>query len=347
MGGSMILDRGFYRAAVVCAGVCQAGSVAYATESGGHEKHVITLQVENDLFFGKTDRDYTNGLRLSYVHHPDEVGMADKVSALLKKLSPVATGSPDADIYYTFGLGQNMYTPEDIEDPDLILDDRPYAGWTYLQFGVTVRSRHDFEVLELDAGIVGPASGAAFTQRQWHKLIGSPIPQGWSHQLPNEPGLNLHYFRGHRFVIGSNDEPGGWAADITPHGGLALGNIYTYGALGATFRFGSNLDRELGAPPRIQPSLPGSDYFGGSGLDFYVFAGAEARAMVRNIFLDGTWRDHEHDVDKKTMVADLQFGMVMFWDQVRIAITHAIRTKSYEGQKGGQEYGAITLSWRY
>ncbi|MCJ9427443.1 lipid A deacylase LpxR family protein [Kordiimonas sp. A6E486] len=310
------------------------------------DNHVVTLQVENDLFFGHTDRDYTNGMRLTYVHNPGEVSGADSISAMLKGLSFVARHSPDSQIYYSFGLGQNMYTPQDIQNPDLILDDRPYAGWTYLEFGVSVQSQNDLEVLKIDAGMVGPASLAEFTQRQWHKLIGSPIPQGWSHQLPNEPGLNLHYFLAHRIRTGG-EKGGRWGFDVTPHVGLALGNIYTYGAVGATFRFGSNLDRELGAPPRIQPSLPGSDYFGGSGLDFYVFAGGEVRGVVRDIFLDGTWRSHEHDVEKNTFVADLQVGFVLLWNDVRLAITHAFRTDTYKIQHGGHEYGAITLSYRF
>ncbi|OPX34630.1 MAG: hypothetical protein B1H11_10530 [Desulfobacteraceae bacterium 4484_190.1] len=38
-------------------------------------------------------------------------------------------------------LGQNMYTPKDISQKDLIKGDRPYAGWTY--FGIAFHSKNE------------------------------------------------------------------------------------------------------------------------------------------------------------------------------------------------------------
>ena len=325
-----------------------AGDFSWGNEAKAEDEdiHLLSLQVENDLFFGNTDQDYTNGIRLAYVHHPGEGGFGTGISDFLKKHLQIARTEKDVEIYYSLALGQNMYTPEDISRTDLIVNDRPYAGWTYLEFGVTAQGRNDFELLKLDVGLVGPASGAGFTQRQWHHLVGADQPEGWAHQLPNEPGLNLHYARGRRFVI---DRVGSerWSFDVTPHFGAALGNIHTYGAVGATLRAGTDLNRELGAPPRIQPSLPGSDYFSGDGFDFYLFAGGEARYVVRNIFLDGTWRAHEHDVAKEKIVLDLQVGAVFFWQDWRFAITHVFRTKDHEFADGGHEYGSITVSHRF
>lgn len=319
-----------------------------AADGQGHSdeaEHVVTLQIENDILFD-TDEDYTNGLRLSYVHKPGHNRLGDFFSNILKSASPMAKQMGDRDhLYYSMALGQNMYTPADIQSADLILDDRPYAGWLYLEFGVTAETDSGYEVIKLDLGMVGPASLAGRTQRWWHSVIGSDRPNGWAHQLPNEPGLNLYYTRGYRFapqsLIGS-----GLEFDLTPHWGIALGNVYTYGAGGLTLRLGTDLKRDMGAPPRIQPSLPGSDHFSGGDFDIYVFAGGEVRAIARNIFLDGTWRNHPHHVDKKEALAEIQAGVVMFVGPARLALTNTFRTAEFEGS-GSHRYSALTVSWQF
>jgi hypothetical protein len=338
-----VIKAGQTAAAMLCVlvtGSAHADSEGYA-QSDGNE--VLTLQVENDLLFG-TDENYTNGIRLSYVHRPGNTPIGDTISGFLRRFSPMARNALKSDLYYSVALGQNMYTPQDIESFDLIEDDRPYAGWTYLEFGVTVEDKTGYEAIKLDLGMVGPASLASKTQRWWHSVIGSQRPNGWPHQLPNEPGINLYYTRGHRFdPIKLSDD---LSFDFTPHWGVALGNVYTYGAGGLTLRLGTNLDRDMGAPPRIQPSLPGSDHFSGDGFDIYLFAGSEVRAIARNIFLDGTWKDHEHDVNKKELLAEIQVGVVAFVGPVRMALTNAFRTSEFAGS-GNHRYSAFTLSTRF
>jgi len=90
----------------------------------------------------------------------------------------------------------------------------------------------------------------------------------------------------------------GLDADVLPHFGGALGNVFTYGAAGVTLRIGSGLEDDFG-PPRIRPSLPGSAYFlPGKGFNWYLFAGLEGRAVLYNIFLDGNTFTDSHSVDK-------------------------------------------------
>ncbi len=60
-------------------------------------------------------------------------------------------------------------------------------------------------------------------------------------------------------------------------------------------RFGRNLEADYG-PNRIRPSLSGTSYFNADYLEdpfgFYVYVGAQGRAVAQNIFLDGnTFRD--------------------------------------------------------
>jgi lipid A 3-O-deacylase len=172
-------------------------------------------------------------------------------------------------------------------------------------------------------GMVGPASMAENLQTFWHSSLGLHVPEGWDNQLHNEPGVVLYYEQALR--LGKSRPFNGLKVDAVPHFGGALGNVYTYGAAGFTVRLGSNLDDDFG-PPRIRPSLPGSGFFRPqNGLSWYLFAGMEGRAVLRNIFLDGNTFTDSHSVDKKPLVGDLQAGLVFQWSRFRFSYTQIFR----------------------
>lgn len=97
----------------------------------------FSITMEND-FFGSagTDRYYTNGLNLTYVTDHNK-----------KWLAAVGDFSNSLDAPFVRRIsyigGQDIYTPQDIEDINLIEDDRPYSGWLYLGMGI-----HDRTVME-------------------------------------------------------------------------------------------------------------------------------------------------------------------------------------------------------
>jgi hypothetical protein len=249
-----------------------------------------------------------------------------------------------------FSIGQNIYTPDDIENPDLIVDDRPYAGWLYgsvTLLGI-LEETADYRVsnsFDLTFGIVGPSSLADDIQRRWHKLIDARTPEGWDHQLHDEPGINLTYNRvWERF--GRMGES--WLEfSAAPHLVGALGNIYTYAGGGLMLRAGQNLRNDIG-PPVIRPGFPGTAYFrSDQAFSAYLFAGVEGRAMLRNIFLDGNTFEDSHSVDRKMAVGDFQVGAAVRWRRVRLSFTNVFRSKEFDGQHEPSEYGAINLTVLY
>ena len=101
-----------------------------------------------------------------------------------------------------------------------------------------------------------------------------------------------------------------------------------------------------------RPASPsGSDFFGevvgGDRLGWYLFAGAEGRAVGRNIFLDGNTFQDSPSVDKNIFVGELSAGVVLTYDDFRIAYTHVIRSPEFEGQNGPSVFGGITVGWRF
>ena len=300
---------------------------------------VFSVQLENDMF-QHTDRHYTHGTRFSYL--TPEGDIPDEVNAAADAVPLFPT---DGRKRASFILGQSIFTPSNITLRDPPANDRPYAGWLYGGVGLVSDTGKRLDNLELDFGIVGPQSYADDTQKFVHGVIGAKQPQGWSHQLKNEPGLVLTYERTWRSI--AQVYPLGFAADLSPHVGGSLGNVFTQGAGGFMLRIGRDLPDDYG-PPRIRPSLPGSDFFVPTGrFGWYLFAGVEERAVARNIFLDGNTFAHSTSVDKNTWVGDFQYGIAVTFDAVRIALTEVDRTREFEGQQHPDSFGALTVGLRF
>lgn len=333
---------------VILAGIAGLIMGAPQAMAGDDSGWLCDIQLENDFFGGRTDRHYTHGTRLSCLS--DSLQWFETLADQLPWFSleeAKATGKGPLEARARVTLGQNIYTPENLSTTTLIEEDRPYAGWLYLGFGlVGNQGNHRYDKIELEIGMVGPASGAEDIQTSWHRRFGFQRPNGWHHQLKNEPGINLYYEQARRYAPYSFGDSG-LKGQLTPHFGFALGNVFTYAAGGLTARIGNRLEQDFG-PPRIRPSLAGSGlYRYSSDFSWYLFAGLEGRAVARNIFLDGNSFRDSHSVDRRAWVGDLQAGLVVQYKRLRVAYTQIFRSREYHGQDHPDRYGALNLSWRF
>jgi lipid A 3-O-deacylase len=303
------------------------------------EKGIFTAVLENDIFAGE-DNGYTNGFRFSYLS--PETNPPKTIQYLADQL-PFFTQKGYKRWHASFG--QAMYAPDDLTRRNIVPTDRPYAGFLYGSLGMLTDTGHRLDNLQLTLGIVGPASGAKQTQKFVHRLIADTDPQGWSNQLHNELGFILTYERKWRNIYQLS--PFGLGVDITPHAGASAGNVDTHASLGTMLRFGRDLPADYG-PPVMRPNLPGSDFFMPTQtLGWYLFTGIEARAVARNIFLDGNSFRDSHSVDKKRWVGGVQAGIAVTYRSTRIAYTHILRTREYTTQDTHEEFGAFTISQRF
>ena len=83
-----------------------------------------------------------------------------------------------------------------------------------------------------------------------HRVRGIQRPNGWDHQLKNEPGLALIYDHKIR-ILRSNHQ--GIDIDAITHLGGALGNVYTFADTGMEVRWGLNIPSDFGTS-LIRPS---------------------------------------------------------------------------------------------
>lgn len=310
---------------------------------GRQDNNFLSLAVENDLFGGGTDEYYTNGVRLTYFDV--ETQMPPIIDNLAEAI-PTFDVNRTTSTYYT--IGQNIYTPDNIETSALQRDDRPYAGWLYGAVGLTSITDNHLDELEFTLGIVGPAALGEQTQKFVHTHVSnSPTPKGWRHQLKNEVGAIISARR--RWPAWYTNNLGPLRLRVEPDINLSLGNIYTYAGTGTTFTLGPYEDRLQDTPTRVRPAMPGTGFFDSKDDSFswFLFAGVEGRAIARNIFLDGnTFRD-SHSVDKEYFVADANAGFAITYDDYRLSYTLNYRTKEFEDQDDGALFGSITASTRF
>lgn len=306
-----------------------------------------TVYMENDKFFAGSDRHYTNGFKISALSRDlsDDLGEAPSwASQIVRWLPTHKEDRPGRKI--GFAIGQNIFTPENIETTALVPDDRPYAGWLYGSLAVHRQTYGQLDVFEVSLGVVGESALGRQIQNGWHKIIDVDEVKGWDNQLRDEPGLIIAYEHRRRFkTVGSST---GWGADFIPHAGVSLGNVDTHLAAGAQARFGWRLPSDFGHAP-IRPGGDSNTHlpFDLTGWAIHGFAGLDARFVARNIFLDGnTWKD-SHSIDKREFAADLFGGFSLRFDRFRFDYTQVYRTKEFYGQGRRDVFGSLAITVLY
>ncbi len=305
----------------------------------------LSLSYENDLIGEGDDRYYTNGVRLTWY------GTKTSVPRLLREVGdefPILGINDTTATYFT--VGQNMYTPADIDIAAAQPNDRPWAGWLYGSVGLTSVNGNHMDDFEVTLGVVGPPALAEQTQKFIHRHVtDSDMPKGWGNQLKTEPGIILSWQR--RW-------PSLWTLDFdysdlrlaaAPNVNVSLGNIYTYAGTGMTFTFGPYQKSLQDVPPRVRPAMAGTGYFDvpDQNWGWYLFAGVDGRAVARNIFLDGNSFRDSASIDKKPFVADAFAGLAISIYDYRLAYTYNVRSKEFDGQDGISTFGSLSLTARF
>ncbi len=296
----------------------------------GWEGHSLHLMWENDATRG-SDRHYTQGGRILYLSA--DAALPAWLEAASRHLP--AIGFEVAGLKYGLEVGQEIYTPEDLDRPEPIRNDRPYAGWLYgslqlLRRGVGPAKIPTMEQFRIDLGVIGPESLAEDAQKVWH----GRDPRGWNHQLGTEPGLALRYER--TFLLRARSQSR-WIADGLPSLDASVGNIDTHLGLGTAARLGYNIPNRFEVPDK--PSR--SDW------GFYVFGRVGGRYVIRNIFLDGnTWRS-SHSVDKYSLVGDASVGVTIVLKRIELTASNNYPTREFVGQLRADSFGSATVSFKF
>ncbi len=307
------------------------------------EKAIITLVVENDSIGGGTDENYTSGVRLNYTKvGADFPDIAHKIDRLIPTFAINETSS----IYYSFG--QSIFAPKDITSKSLNINDRPWGAFLYGSLGMVTLTDNHTDEIEATIGVIGPAALGEQTQKFIHKNItDSPTPQGWRYQLKNEPGLMLAWQRAWPSALNGRIANNFWS--LKPYVGLTLGNLRTYSDVGFSISLNPYDSQWQDMPLRVSPAMPGTGIYEipPNKWSWSLFSGLEMRAVARDIFLDGNSFTESHSVEKNNIVADVNAGAALTYNNIRISYTLVYRTKEFESQERPAIFGALSFAVRF
>ncbi|MCC6409680.1 MAG: lipid A deacylase LpxR family protein [Planctomycetes bacterium] len=322
--------------------------------------------VENDarVLGGPTDRYYTNAVRLAITGERSVEGQGSGapltwLDALMIPSAARASVEANSSVErrWAWFLGHHLYTPSDIHTKNPPSDDRPYAGWLYS--GIESRwvalgnesGEHDrAATVSVSLGLVGPDALGESVQNGFHDLIEVPHAEGWSHQLHDEPTLQITSRYQERVARSTRD---GFTGDVICDGAWAAGNVFANVSLGSTARFGYGLQRDF-ATHQIDPSAkllatlaePGSPP---DRLDWgaHVFIGAEGRAVAHNMLLSGNNFRSSAGVDAEPFVGDLRAGVSLRGGPAELVYMQTIRSEEFESQDGSQRFWTVHITWRF
>lgn len=302
--------------------------------------------MDNDVFVG-TDSRYTNGLRLAWLAAPAERGdgLGTGLSRALRDALDALpfVGQPGQRHSAALSLSQIMVTPDDIDATELLRNQAPYYGHLSLEMALYAWNDDSFSALAVSIGVVGPDSGAARTQREFHRWLGASQPKGWQNQVGRRYTADLSYMRGQRLY--RERDAGGLGSDITLNYGFTLGSPETTAGLGGVWRWGRNLPRNFNV------------YFadgGGEGAllsladppaesGWFWYGGAVGKLQGYSTIERATRQTH--DFSRRKGVASLLVGAAAYRGGLHFGLSLQADSSPVHQDKRPITYGSLYVVW--
>lgn len=327
----------------------------------------VRINFDNDWFILNAaggDWGYTSGMRTSVVWPLDfdreslmgrwRAGEDTALRTWLLTLldTPEGPGRP----FFGVSLGQEMYTPRDLDRATVDPDDRPYAGWAYLGALFQIRGPLGRVETELQIGGTGRYSGAEQGQKAIHENTDAPNPKGWDHQISDGVGINgflrpsrLIFNLQHPREIGVPVQLG----DAQLYAETAIGTLFTAQSVGVSIRLGwikENWVRRL-EPGQYVPDRKIPHRFEPDGIELfqlYFFSRLQSQYVLRNGRIQGLpWVESEHTLAINPIVHEGEFGLY-FQPVNAVAFIFASTHRTQETRNGvsdsaGHSYGHLQL----
>jgi hypothetical protein len=311
-------------------------------------KGALTFTLENDVLTG-SDNNYTNGMGVTWVSADLNTYEDDRFVSRWGRFWAFLpfVGDEGYTTYASWTVAQEMHTPDDITNPNPPEEDQPYAGILYIDSVLYARSERWAYAWELKLGVVGPASQADNTQKDFHNLIGGDEPMGWDTQLPNEPVINIGLTAAHLWAEGNAGGSAKWR--LVPVGDVGLGTYFTGVGVGMYGEIGWNLVDALGGTS-LRAGLNAASSVGVGPVDGWsvsFFGGFGGHAIAHYLPLDGTVFKDSRSVDTKPFVGNASLGFSVRHGTFALSLATTFTTKAFDTQKKSAEFGTLSVSWFY
>jgi lipid A 3-O-deacylase len=307
--------------------------VAFLTTISLQAQTTFTLQEEDDSLVRASvsgDSGYTNGTRMLWRWTPSPLSHMDRYARIL-----CGHDSRNCERTVTAGIGQNMYTPENLFSTRPLVGDRPYGGWLYgtLMFDATKPTTNDH--IELSAGVIGRHSYAAQAQIFVHKqLAPNDIPVGWDTQIGEWAAFLASYERSVKLLPRRQRREGPEWFDVTPAIGGAAGNVFVNASASTTLRLGYNLPSHFIVPIHAVPFAARTGAHEEEkrpeplpNWDAYVYVVANGSYVLRNVFLDAD--DGTYLIERRPWVRERRAGASFRVRHFRLAYQYTHRSSEF------------------
>ncbi len=284
--------------------VALAGATGALADAAGSHWYV---QVDNDVLYG-TDRWYTSGVRIARV-------------------------AQKGDHEIEWGVLQEIYTPEANRSNPI---DRPPAARLLATVARHDRAPGDWRTLELDLGVTGPAALGRQAQDFIHRFVPAPHEE-WSHQRSNRLDAQVTWVRSQR--LGSSADR---ARRVYIHYGVVAGNQVAFAHAGIELRFGHGAAAEMSSPVQRFAATPPPALAPGTG-GWSFFAGANVRAVARDLLLDPNTALSDPDPERRRIVRRYTLGATWInrWSSIAFAMAHD--SAEFVGQRRSHGFGSVTV----
>jgi hypothetical protein len=331
-----------------------------AAESSAFEHHAARragptwrFDFANDVIFD-SDNQFTNGWRLGkHSAAADDLDSLEDVwkfgQWFAKKLLPESDGLKYRN---AFTAGQNMATPEELENPDIILDDTPYSGLLAVEGSWIAFDDKRFTGIGVTAGLVGKWSLAEYTQKAVHSLIDATDPEGWDHQLDHEPILNFYFMKKYK-LWNTPAFDGAFNLDVS------VGNYHTGLDVGLEMQIGRKPVGFTYLPDPIGRNMTYDASLGREDGRMEIYGTIQARAwawavfmpMEGNILVSGNeWTDH-NTIDPEHVIGQAIIGFHVVKPRWGLHFSWTFSTDNVDEDTVSHdvenEFGMITFEYRF
>jgi lipid A 3-O-deacylase len=304
----------------------------------------IRVHEENDTFTD-TDESYTQGLRV------DAFACLEFEWATrgLRWLGNHTLAMENPAVSYGFSIGENIYTPRNIGEPDVVLSDRPYAAWLYLAAQGRIREGRNVWDFEFDLGVTGDPALGRELQGQMHVVLNISEARGWAHQIA--PALTMDVSATwNRMLVDWHPDGWGLPGDLVAIDGHVkgrYGDIFRFMELGTSVMLGhvrSGSIHENIPAIRLTEKTPTEHFW-----EAFVFLRANARGVAHNGFLSGVpGTVSPHTVKARPLVFDGDLGVAGTLGPVTVGVSVAVRsTEEYVNRWRfvAHRYGQIQVTY--
>lgn len=331
----------------------------------------VRLMFENDVLQLRPtdirDHDFTNGVRLDLMGN-----FWGRFTRHILLEFPEQPGR-SFDYLYSFSVGQEMYTPDNIKTAAIMRNDRPYAGWLYVSSGLVTTDPVGARKLtsSLSLGVMGPLSRSDSVQSFIHLIFKFPHPAGWGNQIANDIGISYAvryearlFPQIHRSfdLIGMVE---GHLGTVTNY--LGTGVMLRIGQFNDYFQNATGLyDARLTARPVTDPNLYSRidsarrerlknphnrkqpESFVNRRFQAYGFMRPIVRAVLDNSFLQGGWTSRFRNVytipseDIERFYVNVEYGGVLAFGRTQLTYSQLFRTREFRQGKL-QQWGRLSL----